>query len=254
MTLKFPKTMLSAAALIVSVAATPTHAVVTTFAQFSPTGPGANVSLSNIDFGTNLTLFTNGSRQVSFSFLQAGLAPFVTNASALFSLNAASGSPALRPGGFLIQPNIAGSFSFTSTSVITVGSTTYAAGSNFLTGTFANASIFGREFADRAAFSASTAAGNTLTYSSDFLDFSGVNDRDFSVQLNGLVALVALPGSALSSLSGVASGTFSSDPAPAISAIPEPMTWTMMISGFGLVGCAMRSRRQSLTNAICPTI
>lgn len=26
-------------------------------------------------------------------------------------------------------------------------------------------------------------------------------------------------------------------------AIPEPATWTMLIAGFGMIGCAMRSRR-----------
>jgi hypothetical protein len=34
------------------------------------------------------------------------------------------------------------------------------------------------------------------------------------------------------------------EPAAAVSAVPEPATWAMMIGGFGMVGGSLRSRRR----------
>lgn len=267
---KFAKMMMAmAAALVTTVSVAPAHAVIITFATFSPLGTGANVRWANdggsANTGTGGSLFSIGTpsstafnqRSVTFSFLQAGLSPFVTNATALFSLNASapSGNPAQLFGGILVQDNIFGSFSFTSTSAITIGSTTYAAGSNFLTGTFGSTAIGGARNGTSASFSGSTAAGDTLTYTSDFLSFANVLDSDFSLFLNGVSpALQALPtsttpNSALRSFSAVAGGNFSTDPAPDVLGVPEPMTWSLMISGFGFVGGAMRIRRVKAIHA-----
>jgi hypothetical protein len=54
--------------------------------------------------------------------------------------------------------------------------------------------------------------------------------------------LNAVAGKSLRSFRATATGSFSSDPAPTITALPEPGAWAMLIAGFGLVGFAARRR------------
>ena len=242
--------------------ATPASAVITTFASFSPLGSAANVTWTNSGGanangtgGTIAQVPTSNviaSRQVKFSFVGNSLTPFFSGATANFTLNASapSGNPAQSLGNFLLQDNIAGSFSFTTTAPVTIGITTYAAGSNLLTATFGGTAISGQRNGNTASFTGSTAAGDTLTYTSAFLSFSNVNDSAFSISLDSvLAALQAVPTNgtptrALRNFRAVASGTFSTDPAPIVTAIPEPAVWGLMIVGFGMVGFQARRRNR----------
>lgn len=243
-------------------AATPSAAAITTFASFSPIGTGANLYFDNDGTnganGTGGSLYTiatpatktAGSVNVKFSFLQAAINPYVNDVTAKFTLLASvANTPAQTNGAgpvFLVQPGLTGSFSFLSTAPITIGSTTYAAGANLLSGVFNQGVIFGQRLGTSGSFSAASSSGATITYTSDFLTFGATVARDFSISLTSInAALQALPAGstptrALRTFKAVAGGTFSTDPAPGV---PEPQVWGLMIVGFGLVGLQVRRRR-----------
>jgi hypothetical protein len=235
-------------------AAGPASAVVTTFASFGPGAGGANVYFLNAGSNGNALFFTTatntsttqGARTVSFTFLQNAFNA-IGPVNAKWTLSGAvTNSVAIINGANITQSNIAGSFSYISTSAITLGSTTYAAGSNLLSGTFTNSSIQGVRNATAGGFTGSTPA-SSITYSSDFLTFIPGSAYDFSISLSQIApALNALPTSgtptrALRTFRAVAGGQFSADPAP-IPNVPEPAIWLQLITGFGLVGLAARRR------------
>ncbi|MDB5575136.1 MAG: hypothetical protein JWR80_312 [Bradyrhizobium sp.] len=257
------KFMGAALAVAATVAvATPASATVTTFATFAPVGSAANVIWNNAGSTTN-ALFnstaTGGSivvapRLVSFSFVNSGLAQYFTNAQASFTLNASeTGNPAATVGGFIVQDGVGGSFSFKTTTAVTIGGTTYAIGSNLLSGTFGGTSIFGSRGGTTAGFTGDTAVGDSVFYTSDFLSFAGVNDSDFNIGLNvvtpalNAVPTSGTPTSALRTFRAVANGAFSTDPAATVTAaVPEPATWLMMILGFCGIGLGLRGRRNRI--------
>jgi len=246
---------------------TPAAAVVTTFATYSATG-GTNIRLENsgsavgrmqdaLVYSTSTPTATSaGAVTVNFSFLQAQLAPFITNVSALYTLNGiiATGSAASTLPSGLFQPGFSGSFSFLSVAPITVSgpgltTTLYAAGSNLLSGTFSSGSISGSGTSG-GTFASGPVAGGLITFSSDFLNFddSIIFDRAQSLSAISPALQIGANG-ALRSFRGVAGGSFSADPTPKITAaVPEPESWALLILGFGIVGMAARRRRpRSLT-------
>ena len=245
-------------ATVAGLAAMPAQAVITTFAAYEGinTSPGVRFQNSgaNGSSGTSGSLYTiatptgttPGSRNVKFSFLQAALSPFVSNVVAKFTLSGTTASPANTAFGFKLEPNIVGSFSFLSTTVLTVGSTVYGVGANLLSGTFTDVSIAGQNNATSAGFGGSTGGGATIVYTSDFLTFAPTGDKDFSISLTSLTpVLTSIPGNALRSFRAYSTGSFSTDPAPVINAVPEPSMWGLMIVGFGLVGIRARQRSGS---------
>jgi hypothetical protein len=258
------KTIAAAALVAAGFGAAPAQAVITTFAQYGTIGTGANVYFKNNGAGTTQgtggsfysiatpTSTVAGARNVSFSFLQALIAPSVTNQVAQFSLfGTVTNTPALLTNGFLIQENINGVFSFTSTTAITVGATTYAAGSNLLSGTFTGANIFGQRLGSSGSFTSNIASVN---YTSDFLTFDNTVDRDFSLSLSSILSPLqaaptgGTPTRALRTFKAVSTGSFSSDPAPIVNGVPEPEMWALMVAGFGLVGVQLRRRSKAVTS------
>lgn len=255
-----------AASTIVAVA--PAHAVVETFAAFNASGSGTNVrwvvSSNNNggNFSKNATFYSTaaanstvaGSRNVNFSLLQAAIAPFATNLTAVFTLGGTvTNTIATLNGTNIIQSNVNGSFSFISTNAITIGATTFAAGSNLLSGTFTNTTISGARNGTSAGWSGSTPS-SAITYTSDFLTFTPGSNYDLGWNLTSINPLInatptaGTPTTALRSFRAVIGGSFSSDPAPLTPAIPEPASWMLMIAGFGMVGVSARrrSRRASV--------
>lgn len=247
--------ILGVVALAATASAVPAAAVVITFANFSAGPGGANVRWVNAAGNTNAVFYTTatnsstapGSRIVSFTFLQNAFNS-VGAVNALWSLNGAvTNTAATVAGSVITQRNIAGSFSFTSTSAITLGSTVFAAGSNLLSGTFTNSTIAGNRGGSSAGFNGSTPA-SSITYTSDFLTFVPGSNYDFAMSLSQIAPLLnALPTAgtptrALRTFRAVATGQFSSDPAP-IPNVPEPAIWMQLIVGFGLVGVGARRRK-----------
>lgn len=266
------KTIFAGAVIAASIAASPAAAVVTTFASFNAvstgnvyyvnngTGGNAGTYRSN---GTGGTISTTnslpsvrpsaavpGAVDTTFSFLNA-LSPFVTNVPAKFTLLATvTNSPAMTVSGFKLQQNFAGSFSFVSVNAITIGSVTHAAGANLLSGTFNLGTVFGAAGGTSGSMTSSVDGGSTITYTSDFLDFTNTNSRDLSLSLSSIVSLVGnvnnglnnATGKALRSFRGTSTGSFSSDPAPLVIGVPEPQSWAMLVIGFGLIGVTARRR------------
>jgi hypothetical protein len=244
---------IAAAALL----ATPSQAVITTFAGYTAVSTAENIYWKNngsgSSNGTGGSIYTissasstlPGTTQISFSFLQGQLSP-VTNVLADFWLSATvTNSPAVTAAGFKIEPLITGSFQILSTSVITIGGHTFGAGSILLAGSFNEASIFGASGSTSGSFTSATSSGATITYTSDFLDFLPTVDRDFSLSLTAIAQpLFSSSNRALRTFKAVSTGSFSSDPAPTpVVAVPEAATWAMFIGGFGFMGAALRRRR-----------
>jgi hypothetical protein len=260
--LKSPRLALASVFAVVGLSAAPAQAVLTTFANFTGIDSVSGVRFQNSApdnvSGTSGSLYTidpltsvPGTRMVSFSFLPPALSA-VTNVLASFTMLSNTASPAQTVGGFTLQPGLAGSFSFLSTSAITVGSTTYAAGSNLLSGTFNDVSISGQTNASAAAYNGSTGGGATILFTSDFVSFVPGSDYDMSISLTSLAPLLfANPGAALRSFEAYSTGSFSSDRAPIVigGGVPEPSAWAMLIAGFGLVGFQARRRRNATTVA-----
>ena len=258
--MKFASVLIAGSLL--AAAATPASAVVQTFAVWSARA-GANVRYVNS--GTSAarttdaifhstassTANTPGAVSVNFSFLQPKLAPFVTNVTALYTLNGqfAKNSPVSASGAFS-QSGFSGTFSFISTSAITVSgpgliTTTYAAGSNLLSGSFSGGTLLGTIGGSAGANFATGVNGTTIIYTSDFLNFTPTALLDRSQSLTAVTPIFARAANgALRSFRAVAGGSFSSDPAPlpSANAVPEPATWAMLLVGFAMVGLSARRR------------
>jgi hypothetical protein len=256
-----------AASTIVAVA--PANAVITTFAQFSAVGSASNVrwvnngvasnsAVNNTSNGTGGFLYSTstatstapGNVAVTFAFLQPVLASLGPVAANFFmNITVASGNAATASGTFRIQNIPTGSFSFTSTQSVTVNNVVYGVGTNLLTGTFTSGTIFGS--GSSGSFSGNSGDG-TLVYSSDILDFTNTVDRDYSMGFTSISPTIFRSTSggnkALRTFRTLATGSFSSDPAPLVTAVPEAASWMLMIAGFGMVGVSARrrSRRASV--------
>lgn len=248
--------------------AAPAAAVVTTFATFSAVG-GTNVRYVNSGASaartTDATYYTTatptstsvGAVLVDFSFINSALAPSVNSISALYTLNAtiAKNTPALVLGTSYIQPGLSGTFSFLTTSDITVSgpglvTTFYAAGSNLLSGTFSGGSIIASRLGTSGASFASGVSGTNISFTSDFLTFGAGAFLDRSTALTAIAPASFLAANgALRTFRAVSGGQFSADPSPiptATSAVPEPASWAMLITGFSLVGVSMRRRKRTI--------
>ncbi|WP_310497564.1 PEPxxWA-CTERM sorting domain-containing protein [Sandarakinorhabdus sp.] len=251
------------AALATLAVAAPAAAVVTTFASFGPIS-GANLRFVNSGTGASrandAVYYTTatptgtvaGAVSVNFSFLNSALSPFVTNVTSLYRLDAvvAKGSPAQLLGSLLVQGGISGTFSYLTTSAITVSgpgfvTTTYAAGSNLLSGSFSNASILATNGGTSGSSFASGLIGTNISFTSDFLLFAPGSGLDRSTTFTSITAASAVAANgALRSFRTVTGGTYSADPVPrAVSAVPEPANWIMLIAGFALVGVSARRNR-----------
>ena len=274
------------AAVAVAASAVPAQAVVTTFATFAPLSAEAQVAGysnfrwvnsnpatgtangSNGQQGTLFSTATNGTtapagaRDVSFSFLIPGLSALVNNATATYTWGGGtlpvqlatrviSGST-----NTLTQAGIDGSFAFISTAPITVNTTTYAAGSLLLGGVYTGGTITGLQGGANAAFGAdSSASGQTLTFYSDFVDFTGATTSIFGLELANLRSTLSAlqttqtPITAVRTFRSSASGSFGADGELIVNGIPEPQTWGLMVVGFGMIGMQVRrrNRRTSVT-------
>ena len=265
--MKLFKTLVATAILATGTLATtmPAQAAITTFASYTALGTAANIEWkkSGTANGSVFTLAsptatTAGSVGVTFNFLQPLLAS-LGNLSAVYTLSGTStNTPAtlltVGSSAFLVQTIVSGSFSFiySGTSPLVVGGVTYLTGANLLSATFTNAAIFGQNGATSGSLSGSTEASSLITYTSDFLNFGATLAQDFSVGLTSMTPTLTRTNAnaSLTTFKASSGGAFSTDPAPIVSAIPEPDAWALLLVGFGLVGLQVR-RRNSMTTAVC---
>lgn len=209
------KTLFGAAALAVTLAAAPAYAA-TTFAQYEQVDGG----LDTIQFDSGLLSDTGGTTGslVLFNFIDTMPPALDGNIDAYMNVSS-TGAP------------WSGTISFLRVSD----------GANLLTLSFTGATLAGA--GGSGALFGST-PGGTVSYTSDFLDFTGQTAGDFSLSLSGIS-----PDFGASFWSGDSVGTFASDTGGGGNVVPEPATWVMMILGFGGVGALMRRRREALAFA-----
>jgi hypothetical protein len=248
----------SAMAFVGAVAlASPSYATVETFASFTQVRQGNSLNWVKTNTGGRLyttstsTGNTPGAVSVNFSFLSDRLANVGQLATDFtMDLVAASGNAAFNAGGYLVQGGLTGSFSFIYTgSGFTIGDTFYGKGTNLLSGTLGGTTIGGAANASSGGVSASSSNGSPISYTSDVLSFTQGSNYDFALSLTQINDLLNRPNanSSLRNFRAASTGSFSSDPQPAIIALPVPeaATWAFMLVGFGVIGSALRVRRSS---------
>ncbi len=174
------------------------------------------------------------------------------NAALTLSATAKPGTPAQSAFGLDIQQLTSGSFSFiyTGTADLLVHHTVYHTGANLLSATLTpNGNLYGLVSGTSGSITGSTSGGNTIVYSSDFLNFSLATEKDLSLSLASITPPLGFTtNQALNTFFATSGGSFSTDPAPGIIAIiPEPGIWVLMIAGFAMVGAS--ARRRSIATA-----
>lgn len=142
--------------------------------------------------------------------------------SALFSLTGSTTEAATQSmAGIYEQSGISGGFSFTNATT----------GEDYLTGTYADASITGS--GTSGSFFSTVNSNVTYTSGSE----AALQDGGFSIALNNTNhAIAAGAGRPLNSFNARVSGTFNAQ------AVPELSTWTMLIVGFAGLGAQARRR------------
>lgn len=245
--MKYAYAYLAGAALLAA-SAVPAHAATQTFGQFIQKTPNARAfKYKNEDHGSSKQATISGTNiPVYFQLGANGLPEDLTGLlSAHVSVNFVSnlGTTAGSTPGSLVQlfdTVGAGSITFTLDNAAAEGNGTRT---DLLTVSFTNAELDASQGDGSLTFKSN--ANSVITFSSDFLDFSNVVDKDFSFSFSGASpTFSATPGSSGRNTNFSGSGTFASDPAPlVIGGVPEPASWAMMLGGFGLMGMTLRTRK-----------
>ncbi len=245
--MKYSYAYLAGVALLAGLAV-PAHAGTQTFGQFNQKAPNASAfSYTNQDGpgGKQATLSATGV-PIYFTLGVAGLpddliGPLDAHLSidAVSNLGTTSGSGAgSRVQMFDTVTN--GSITFTLDTAAAEGNGTRT---DLLTVSFTNAELDASQ--GNGSFTFKSNANSVITFTSDFLDFSNVVDKDFAFSFSGASPTFSSTlGNSGRSTSFSGSGTFASDPAPlVVGGVPEPATWALMLGGFGLLGLSMRTRK-----------
>lgn len=221
-------------------AAAPASAI-TAFADFSPTSNIPNISYLGAADGTGT--FSSLDELVHFAFLNPDGSVSGTTYDVLMNLTANTGAATLAAGGTLaVLPVSNGVMTFTSAAPITWGGHT---GTNLLTVNFSGGALTAALGGSTANYGASTPPFS-VSFTSDFLDFSSSTARDLSLAINAINPAVGFAFGGIRNHAGTVSGNFGSDSTSGNpqGAVPEPTSWALMFAGFGLVGSVMRSQRR----------
>jgi len=258
------RTITAAAVLAAGLAVSaPASADITTFASYIGVG-GQNIYYRKVS-SLNSSLYTiaapgansPGTVSTVFTFLSPSVTNRLQQLANLGALRAdftfrATATAPVDGARNLSQDLLSGSFSFIykGAAPLVVDHTTYYTNANLLSATFGGGSLAGRLGSNAANVDGSTAAGDTIGYTSDLLNFAPTNEKDFALSLNALSpALGRTVGQVFNTFFATSSGNFSTDPAPLPTAIiPEPATWGLLVVGFGLVG--LQGRRRSRSSSV----
>jgi hypothetical protein len=242
--MRFTSKLLAVGALSAAAIALAAPSQAATFASFSQSDSNPNISWTRDGAQTGGTLSSvPPTVSVLFNFLNPALG---NNLSATLSLNASdSASPAVGAGGAvgapLDQPNLAGSFTFTYTGLTYVDGLghTHNPGDTLLNGVFTLGDITSNMGSNSGSVIGSTAEGDSITYSSQWMSFANSVSRGYAFNMTSMTpAANAGAGHALRSFTASAGGSFAN-----VAAVPEPVTWAIMITGLGMLGLAARRRR-----------
>ncbi len=230
-----------------------------TFAQYTSSA-GANDFLFT-NFGTHATFTTiAGGAPVKFNYNPANIlggglpAALLGQQDAHLTMNQYTNVPFIPlpagPGQVNLQPmNTTGAGPCPgclppNTNIMTIHitrDTPYLGLSNLLTIFFEDAFISGFKGGNSANESATTSAALPLhvTFSSDFLNFTGTVDRDLALAFTALTPAYGDFGAFLASFAAASAGSFASDPPPTF--VPEPLS--LVLIGSGLLGVSLLRRR-----------
>jgi hypothetical protein len=239
-----------ASAVLLAASAVPAYAATETFGQFIQKSPSDRAfSYTKLDSGANKKAEIKGTGiPVYFLLGLSGLPADLTGLQdAHLSVDFISnlGTTAGATAGSRVQlfdTVSTGSISFIRDSAAGEGNN---GRTNLLTVTFTNAELDAST--GSGSFTFKSNANSVITFTSDFLDFTNVLDKDFSFSFSGASPTFnATVGSSSRNLAFSGSGTFASDPAPlVVGGVPEPASWALMLGGFGLLGMTLRTRKAS---------
>jgi hypothetical protein len=242
------RTLLATTIAAVGLAAlsAPTFALPVTFAQFSQSHSGSPFVFTNNTTSPN-NLELTATVPVNFEFLVANGAgvPPNTDIAATLVVTAIANPAATVVGHTVLQPFSSITMTFTAntpihgqTNLLTVDSST--------TGT-----LIGSTGAHSASLNGDSSGGDTVVFSSAFLDFGSTTSRDFDLSFSSLnPALTVAPNTTGHKVKGYpesfttsGTGTFGSDPAPSFGE-PEPSpALALLVGGLGLTLLFVRNRK-----------
>jgi hypothetical protein len=154
---------------------------------------------------------------------------------------------AVSAGGYLIQPDLSGSFKFVyAGSGFSFGGHSYGAGATLLSGAFSGADLIGKAGSSAGNVNDATLAGGTISFSSPLISF-GPGDKAYSIEMTSIGPPMSASGGALNSFGAVSTGSFQAAlTTGGGQGVPEPGTWALMIVGIGGVGLALRRKTRAL--------
>jgi hypothetical protein len=229
------RNLLAAAVVSFSLAAFGAHA--DTFAGFTSTDGGANMTLSG------LTL--SSSAPVIFNYQTANLSALGDLAANLSLTATETGALALGPIAF---GTFDGTFALTySGATKTAGGYTVHTGDDLLSGVYLGSVFTG--YGTSASLVDSILAGGLVSFNdNNFLTFDPTGDESLSLDLESLTPPSQVIAGQLTGFSTTSAGLFGADgvteAAATPSGIPEPAAWAMMLVGFAGLGGVLRRRRR----------
>ncbi len=217
------------AAIVVGIGLAASARAQATFAQFDESTNSGTEPFTFTNNGTSATF--SGTVMGNFTFLLPGLP--TGPQSVTITLTSTALNPATAAGPFLFQPIDGG--------MNTISFTRVSDGANLLTVTFTG-TMSGFDGDNSATLGANTAFGDTVNFSSDFLDFSATTARNMSLTESLDPAYTQNANGFLDDFTADLTGGFSATPNPLV--VPEPGSIALVsVGALGLIACGRRRRR-----------
>ena len=214
---------------------------ITTFADFSPASNNPNISYTGAMDGSGTLSSVN--QEVNFAFLNPDGSVSGTTIDAMLNFSATTLAGSILDGGSLaVLPISTGTLTLTATAPVTWNGHT---GTNLLSVDFSGAVLTGLINGSTATIGDSTPPFS-VSFTSDFLDFSSSTARDLAMAIDAINPSVGFAFGGNRTNVGTASGVFGADATAGNpqGVVPEPASWALMFAGVGLVGSVLRSQRR----------
>ena len=195
--------------------------------QFTSPGNFTASTLVDFSFATDVRSSSSSPTIPANSIILASL-----------NLTGTQNAPIETLGGFFVLP-------------VNVTNLTLTANGHTLLSLVGDGAISGQLNGTSGGASGSQGAGNTVTFASDYLDFTNSAGRSFSFSLDNVTPGFTKSGSSLSPFSAIIGATFAATPTPtARFATPEPSSVAGMAFGaFGIMGMVVLRRNRRANSA-----